>query len=219
MQLMCPSNIARLLLISQLLFSLPLALAEQNQGSENDVIQQAQTLIEDEQGQAALDLLLAPGQRGDAEAAYWLGRLYFYDEAGVARDDQQAEYWFSQAAQAGHAAAQYKLGSMYFLGRIGPAAQQDLGNAARWWLAAASQAHAEALNNLGALLATGQGLPTDENLALALQIRAAELGSESAQANLQRKGETSSARQLADSFKTHPATLRAHLQTLEASLR
>lgn len=187
--------------------------SETNQEPNNAVLQ-AQALIGAGEGVAALNLLLPKAHQGDAEAAYWLGRLYFYDKAGVPRNDRESEHWFAIAANAGHAGAQYKLGGMYFTGRAGITGQREARNAAKWWIASARQGHAESLNNLGALLSIGQGVAMDTELGLTLQIMAAESGSEAGRANLERKGETPSARALANEFKNNPETLKSRLDSL-----
>jgi TPR repeat protein len=191
------------------LFSQGIALAAIN---PEDSVYSAQRLMNEGSGPAAIHVLLPEARRGNAEAAYWLGRLYFYDKAGVARSDGESLRWFSHAAVAGHADAQYKLGGIYFAAR---GVQKDDVRAAKWWAAAARQGHAESLNNLGALLATGQGVELDEELGMALQILAAEKGSESAQENLRRKGLRSSARALAEQFSTDPRTLETRLDGLQ----
>jgi len=183
-------------------------------GEESDepVIHAAQQLMVQGKGVAAVRSLLPHARRGHAGAAYWLGRLYFYDEAGVSRDYAVAAKWFSRAAAAGHSGAQYKLAGMYFVGR---GLDEDLGLAVQWWMAAARQHHAESLNNLGALLATGQGVAQDAELGMALQILAAEAGSESALENLRNKEVSVSARALAEVLASDPARLAARLSGLK----
>lgn len=188
------------------------ALLEQD--SEDVVIRAAQRLMAQGEGAAAVRNLLPEGQHGNAEAAYWLGRLYFYDEAGVRRDYAVAATWFTQAARAGHAGAQYKLAGMYFTGR---GVDQNPSLALQWWIAAARQGHAESLNNLGALLATGQGVVQDADLGMAMQILAAEKGSEAALENLQNKGENAIARALANRFVAEPEMLDRRLSMLQGS--
>lgn len=185
-------------------------------GEASSPIERAQQKIAAGEGQAALRLLRPLARHGDAEAAYWLGRLYFYDEAGVARNDRESFRWFSLAAQAGHAGGQYKLGSLYYLGRGVP---RDVGLALRWWAKAALQGHAEALNNLGALITMGEGVTADPDLGHALQILGAEKGSEAAQENLRHKEANEMANRLANQFAEHPEILQARLDALFARER
>ncbi|MCX8016852.1 MAG: sel1 repeat family protein [Rhodocyclaceae bacterium] len=168
------------------------------------------------QGRQAIAQLLPMARRGDAEAAYRLGRLYYYGEAGVPRDWRTSARWFARAAQAGHAGGQYKLGGMYYAGR---GVRADLGKAIDWWAKAASQGHAESLNNLGALISTGTGLPADADLGLALQLVAAEKGSEAAAENVGNKPTSEEAQALAHQFMTDPAALARRLARLIFMMR
>lgn len=186
-----------------------------------EIVRIAQEKIAAREGRAALRLLLPLARQGDAEAAYWLGRLYFYDVAGVPRSWSKARHWFDRAARSGHADAQYKLGGMDFAGR---GALPDPRKAAYWWQQAALQYQPEALNNLGALVAAGIGVAADPALALALQILAAQLGSEAAEENVRNKKALSnqamskldieSAQQLADTFATRREILAERLGSL-----
>lgn len=158
--------------------------------------------------------MLPLGRQGDAEAQYYLGRLYFYRIEGIRRDYRTASRWFRRAAQQGNAAAEYKLGGMYFTGR--GVAQSDR-EAAEWWLAAAQQGHAESQNNLGALYANGRGVKRNPVLAYALQTLALANGNESAAENLRSKeallsaAEIAAARALADEL-AQPGTFATALQ-------
>lgn len=192
------------------LFTLFVCLAT-NAADGQTLIETARQLIDAGDGRKALRLLLPAARQGDPDAAYWLGRLYFYDQAGVPRNDRESFRWFSRAAQAGHPGGQYKLGSLYYLGR---GTQRDVRLALRWWAKAALWGHPEALNNLGALLAIGEGIAADPELGLALQMMAAQRGSEAAQQNLRNKGENEAARSLARQFEERPALLRARLDEL-----
>lgn len=165
--------------------------------------------IQHGQGRDALALLLPLAKQGNPEAAYWLGRLHYYDVPGVPRSWPKAFRWFAQAAKTGHADAQYKLGGMYFTAR---GVARDIRKTIHWWRLAALQRQPEALNNLGALLATGQGLQRDEELGLALQILAADLGSESALENVRNKKAAavayfSTSQAIASSLANHPDAL------------
>ncbi len=175
----------------------------------------AQEKIAAGEGRAARALLLPLARQGNADAAYWLGRLYYYDIPGVPRSWPAARRWFDQAARAGHADAQYKLGGMYFAGRGVP---RDSAKAVFWWKRAAARKQAEAMNNLGALLATGQGLAQDEALGLALQLVAARLGSEAALENVRNKEHQpffAAAQRLAAQLTADPEALSRRLEHLD----
>lgn len=177
-----------------------------------DTIALARQAIEHGEGRQALAWLKPQADAGNADAWYWLGRLYFYDIPGVPRDYRRAARWFERASRAGHADAQYKLGGMYYAGRgVAP----SVGQALIWWRKAAKQGQAEALNNFGALLATGNGLDRNEELGLALQILASRKGSEAATENVARKGMTDAARQLADAFENDIDRLKLTLDRIK----
>lgn len=135
-------------------------------------------------GKVAVAQLRPLARQGDAEAQYYLGRLYFYRVKGMRQDYRAAARWFRRAAEQGHAAARYKLGGMYFTGR--GVAQNDR-QAAEWWRQAAQQGHAESQNNLGVLFANGRGVPRNPTLAYALQALALANGNELAAENLRSK--------------------------------
>lgn len=181
------------------------------QTDKEPAVDLAQRALAEGNGPQARRILLPAAWRGEADAAYWLGRLYFYDEAGIARNDRLARFWFSRAARAGHPGGQYKLGSLYFTGR---GVVRNLREAMRWWRAAALNGHAESLNNLGALIAVGEGVAADADLGMALQIMAAEKGSDTAQENLRGKTDRPLARDLAQRLSADPAMLAERLDRL-----
>ncbi|MFN3884565.1 MAG: tetratricopeptide repeat protein [Rhodocyclaceae bacterium] len=190
------------------LVCLPAASAAGNDAAR---IEAAQALHARGQGQQAIAKLLPLAREGNAEAAYLLGRLYYYDEAGVPRDWRMAARWFERAARAGHAGGQYKLGGIYYTGR---GRRQDVEQAIYWWAKAAVQGHPEALNNLGALVSTGTGMTADPELGLALQHLAAEQGSEAAQENVRNKPPSERSEQLAREFSAHPSSLAERIAKL-----
>ena len=64
---------------------------------------------------ADFDAGLAALQKGDAEAQFNLGLMYYRGQ-GVRQDDKTALRWFRLAAEQGHAEAQLVLGAMYYGG-------------------------------------------------------------------------------------------------------
>lgn len=141
-------------------------------------------------GKAALAQWRPQANAGDAEAQYYLGRLYFYEFKDIRRNYRTAARWFRKAAEQGHAAAQYKLGGMYLSGR---GVTPDDGEVVKWWRLAALQGHAESQNNLGAMFAQGRGVARAPLVAYALQALALANGNELAAQNLRAKEETMSA--------------------------
>jgi len=73
-------------------------------------------------------------ERGDAEAQYNLGRLYF-EVQDVPQHHAQAAAWYRKAAEQGNADAQYNLGGLY---RYGLGVPQDYLQAYFWFEVAAA---------------------------------------------------------------------------------
>ncbi len=108
--------------------------------------------------------------RGDANAQYWLGRLFAYGH-GVKQDSEESEKWFRAAfasyhlaAEQGYAPAQAMLGEMYYMGQ--GVATDYYNEPVKWYRLAAEQGHAEAQYMLARLLrdgrATGHFLDTKD---------------------------------------------------------
>jgi len=100
---------------------------------------------------------------------------------GVAKDYEQALYWFTAAAQQGDAVSQWHLGAMY---ERGDGAKQDYAQALRWFSAAAEQGDAAAARSLGLLYLHGFGVSRQADAAFELFQYAAERGDVIAQGNL-----------------------------------
>ncbi len=62
--------------------------------------------------QAALDYLIAPAEKGDADAQYIVGMIYLYGLAGT-KNSYTAQKWLTLAAEEGHRAAQEQLAFLY----------------------------------------------------------------------------------------------------------
>lgn len=99
---------------------------------------------------------------GSAAAQHALALRYALGD-GVARNYDQALYWYRRAAEQGYAASQYYLGAMYEYG-VGVAV--DYGEAIRWYRFAALQGHSGAQINLGTLYYEGKGAAQDYGEAL-----------------------------------------------------
>lgn len=82
----------------------------------------------------ALAAFRGRAERGNADAEFMLGVMYFYGK-GVPRNDGLAAIWFSKAADKGHAGAQLAYGSLHVRG-IG--VSQNLSAAYKWLSLAAS---------------------------------------------------------------------------------
>jgi len=74
------------------------------------------------------------GERGHAEAQYYLGNMYVRG-MGVNQNDKEAMRWFSAAADQGNAASQFNVGLMLMEGR---GQRKDLERAYYWFILAAN---------------------------------------------------------------------------------
>jgi TPR repeat protein len=117
----------------------------------------------------------------DAEAQYWMGRIY--DEGlGVPADPKQAFVWFGLAAQAGHADAQRIVGVYHEEGKGG--ADKDYLKASQWYEKSAEQGNDRAMRNLARLYSDGRGVRADPKKAYELLSAAAAHGNKDALRNL-----------------------------------
>lgn len=82
---------------------------------------------------AALAPMREAAERGNADAQYHLGEMYFSGD-GVARDEEAAARWYRRAAEQDHTKAQFFMGTLH---RYGWGVQQDCWEAQRWWQRAA----------------------------------------------------------------------------------
>src|SRR4029079_2561248 len=89
-------------------------------------------------GALAQPALREKAEKGDADAQFTLGMMY-YEGRSVPRDYVESARWFRKAAEQGHAIAQYALGAIYENGRGFP---KDTAEAARWYRKAADQGEA-----------------------------------------------------------------------------
>jgi tetratricopeptide (TPR) repeat protein len=79
--------------------------------------------------------------KGEAEAQYCLGLLFFEDTDEVAQDNEKALKWFKKAADQEHPGAQYKMGYIYWGNNGVP---QDEMESLKWFRKAAKNGHKEA---------------------------------------------------------------------------
>ncbi len=117
---------------------------------------------------------------GDPNAQFLLGARYD-DGQGVAKDAQQAVFWYRQSAERGNVKGQTNLGAAYQTGQGVP---QDVGQALLWFLKAAEQGHATAQSNIGMLLTEGEGVTKDYQQAVLWFRKGAEQGHPLSQYNL-----------------------------------
>jgi len=134
----------------------------------------------------AFELFLLSAKQGYAFAQRDVAWLYNYGH-GVARDLDQAYYWYCKAAAAGHADAQFTLGLWYEVG-VGPV-KQSIQEANRWYRRAALRDNALAQYHLGISYLRGLGMPQNLTLANRWFERSAQQGCADAQEKLGRSYE------------------------------
>ena len=101
-------------------------------------------------------------QKGDLEAQFQLGKLY-YQGGEVDADKKQAAAWFSTAAERGNVSAQSFLALMYL---TGDGVSQSPEFAIKWYEAAARGGDLSAAQNLAFQYRQGRLLPHDPERSL-----------------------------------------------------
>ncbi len=128
-----------------------------------------------------LDEMKENAEKGNAEAQYALGLMYYSGEK-VPKNYAEALKWFRRAGEErGHREAQFFLGVMYGEGIGTP---QNYSEAARWYRKSAEQGLASAQYNLGFMYSNGDGVRQDKSEAVNWWRKAAEQGDAKAQYNL-----------------------------------
>ena len=110
---------------------------------------------------ADVNTVIEKANRGDANAQFELGRMFFEKDPAVQRykgylkvGESRAEEWYLKAAEQGHTEAQFRLGMMYFRG-IG--IYENWTKAREWLLKAADKGHTEAQYYIGDMYEFGMG--------------------------------------------------------------
>ncbi|WP_040878244.1 SEL1-like repeat protein [Kaistia granuli] len=119
--------------------------------------------------------------KGDAAAAFEMGRRLAEGSNGKPKDARLAAEWYQRSAEAGLAIAQYRTGSLY---ERGDGVQRDLAAAQGWYEKASDQGNARATHNLAVLMSEGATGDPDYGKAAQYFIRAANLGVADSQYNL-----------------------------------
>ena len=96
--------------------------------------------------ETALSLWLPLAQRGNADAQFGIGMLYYRGQ-GVPQNYAEAMRWMLQAADERHYFAQFTLGSMF---EHGVGVRQDLAQAHMWFDLAATRAVRAQLRTIAA---------------------------------------------------------------------
>ena len=120
--------------------------------------------------------VLDRAEKGDAQAEYMVGRMYYYGN-GVTQDMEKAAEWQARAAAQGNVSAEYVLGLMY---STGEGVHKDKEKAVEWISKAAEQGLAEAQHALGMMYRAGEDVPQDNTKAEMWLSKAAAQGHEEA---------------------------------------
>ncbi|MGA2228825.1 MAG: tetratricopeptide repeat protein [Syntrophobacteraceae bacterium] len=121
---------------------------------------------------------------GDAEAQYYLGRMYDRGQ-GVPEDHAEAMRWYRKAANQGLPQAEFNLGLMYAKGQ---AVAKDNAEALKWLRKSGEQGYAEAQSLLGVMYYLGQGVAKNDVEGIKWLNKSAE--QRAAQLDPARSGET-----------------------------
>ena len=128
----------------------------------------------------AQTLWLPLAEQGNGMAQYNLG-IMFQRGQGVAKDDNQAAYWFRQVAEQGVDRAEFNLAEMY---KKGQGVAKDDAQAFHWYKLAADRGHVRAQYQVGLAYGFGEGVAEDAEQAAIWYRLAAEQGHVYAQYNL-----------------------------------
>ena len=141
-------------------------------------LEEAQTAIECEDYDAAIQLLRPLAESGFADAQYLLGSLYF---TSAEVDPRESHDWLQRAATQNHPAATYDLARWKNYAVFSPPSEDYYRS---MLLRAAELGSVDAWSTLGCFYATGEGgFPRDAATARQWYLRAAERGDAYAQFN------------------------------------
>ncbi len=120
-------------------------------------------------------------EKGDAEAQYKLGYIYYYG-LGIEADYDVAFMWYKKSAEQGNANGQYRLGRFY---DIDEENEQIRRLAVKWYTKAAEQGLAEAQYELGIIYTNGiLGVEKNPKTASKWFLKSANQGNATAQFTL-----------------------------------
>lgn len=124
---------------------------------------------------------LNAANKGDAEAQFYLGTIYYNGNEKYAKDYNKAFKWIDKSADKGLDRAQNLLGYMFMHGWGCP---QNYDKALFWYSKSANQGNDQAMNNIGYMYLNGYGVGTDYNEAKRWFEKAAEDGNALAYYNI-----------------------------------
>ena len=125
----------------------------------------------------AFQIIQKEAKTGNAEAQYYLGKMYRKGE-GVQQDNRQAVYWYTKSVEQGNRKAQNNLAVMY---DNGFGVEKDLKKAFELYSQSAAQGTTAAQFNLGMMYRDGQGVKKNYVKAFELFSLAADGGNVRAQ--------------------------------------
>ena len=134
-------------------------------------------------------LYKAEAGKGNAEAAYMLGRMR-HQGIAVDRDLYRAFNWYMKAARAGHAGGQAGVGFMYYRGLGG--VRRNHARAAQWFEKAAEGGVTGAMAKLARMYERGEGVQRSSRTASYWYIMAARRGNRVARKRLRELGSSPS---------------------------
>lgn len=137
------------------------------------------------------DKTLALAEKGDSDAQFVLGNMYFF-EWGLPEDDTEISKWYRMADDQVIATIESNLGTVNDDNRVIPENDNSPVNwyrknaveAAKWYKKAAEQGHAKAQFYLGDIYHRGRGAPKNVSEGLKWFRKAADQGYPDAQINL-----------------------------------
>ncbi|CAA7398196.1 unnamed protein product [Spirodela intermedia] len=97
-------------------------------------------------------------QKGSVLAMLRIGNLYYFGLRGVRRNNSNALYWFTRAAEKGEPESMELLGEIY---ARGAGVEKDYTRAMEWLVRAARLGHFSAYNGIGYLYVKGYGVKKD----------------------------------------------------------
>lgn len=143
------------------------------QDDNHDLLGEADLLYDNGDYGDAVRIYRELADRGDVTAQGSLGWMYSVGR-GVEQDLEQAENWYSQAAEHGDAYAQNGLGNIH-------TRQGEHEKALPWYKKAARQGYSPAIYRLAVIYEFGRGVPIDKQRAIELFKQAYEMGNMKAQ--------------------------------------
>ncbi len=150
--------------------------------AQSGSLAQGMAAFEADQFGEAARILRPLAERGDVEAQFTLGYMY-YMGTGVPQSKSTAVRWYKKAADQGDPTAKYNLGYLYL---YGDGVTEDRGKAISLFRAAAAQGQLLAMLGMGLIFETAKFSPPDYARALDWYQRAEREGLASASTEVRR---------------------------------